>query len=75
MISQDFTSSITERTKVSIKSGNSTGIDCIGELNLSEAKVSKIVCCVIENHVAVPVLDKAHVGTKEIHGWSDAVPD
>jgi hypothetical protein len=43
MIGQDFASSITEGTKVPIERSNSTGVDCISELNLSEAEVSKIV--------------------------------
>jgi hypothetical protein len=43
MIGQDFTSSITERTKVSVKSSNSTRVDRISELNLSEAEAGKIV--------------------------------
>jgi hypothetical protein len=43
MIGQQFTSSITERTKMSIISSKSSGIDCIGELNLSEAEISEIV--------------------------------
>jgi hypothetical protein len=39
---QQFTSSVTETTKVPIISSNSTGIDCISELNLSEAEIGEI---------------------------------